>query len=147
MGGAVVHSVRRFRGDVHGVAALVLCLGVLLLLPGAFFYTSTWAGWILALAAASTPWLALAWVLKRIQVVSAKSWTQSCRQARATNGLVVDGSLVVAGGECSVVSEAPAAAFGDGAAAVHRSVEVTECYSATGANGGSTRVQDPSVNL
>ncbi|MFE6039923.1 hypothetical protein [Streptomyces sp. NPDC056452] len=66
VGGAVVHSVRKFRGDVHGVAALVLCLGVLLLLPGAFFYTSTWAGWILALAAASTPWLALTWILKRI---------------------------------------------------------------------------------
>ncbi|MET7869703.1 hypothetical protein [Streptomyces cyaneofuscatus] len=62
-----VHSARRFRGDVHGVAALVLCLGVLLLLPGAFFQTSTWAGWLLALASACTPWLALTWVIKRVQ--------------------------------------------------------------------------------
>ncbi|MFC9125820.1 hypothetical protein ACFT4A_03125 [Streptomyces sp. NPDC057099] len=61
-----VHSARRFRTDVHGPAALVLCLGVALLLPGAFFCTSTWAGWLLALAAASTPWLALTWVLKRM---------------------------------------------------------------------------------
>jgi hypothetical protein len=60
-----IHSARRFRTDVHGPAALVLCLGVALLLPGAFFFTSTWAGWLLALAAASTPWLALTWVLKR----------------------------------------------------------------------------------
>ncbi|KAB2588260.1 hypothetical protein [Streptomyces arboris] len=61
-----VHSARRFRGDVHGVAALVLCLGVLLLLPGAFFQTSTWAGWLLALVSACTPWLALTWVIKRV---------------------------------------------------------------------------------
>ncbi|MGW9306136.1 hypothetical protein ACWHA3_35620 [Streptomyces cyaneofuscatus] len=60
-----VHSARRFRGDVHGMAALVLCLGVLLLLPGAFFQTSTWAGWLLALASACTPWLALTWVIRR----------------------------------------------------------------------------------
>lgn len=66
-GRAEVHAARRFRGDVHGVAALVLCLGVLLLLPGAFFQTSTWAGWLLALAAACTPWLALTWVIKRVQ--------------------------------------------------------------------------------
>ncbi|MGC4909890.1 hypothetical protein ACLQ2J_29745 [Streptomyces cyaneofuscatus] len=66
-GRAEVHAARRFRGDVHGVAALVLCLGVLLLLPGAFFQTSTWAGWLLALAAACTPWLALTWVVKRVQ--------------------------------------------------------------------------------
>ncbi|MFJ3439325.1 hypothetical protein ACIPMU_38120 [Streptomyces cyaneofuscatus] len=62
---AEVHPARRFRGDVHGVAALVLCLGVLLVLPGAFFQTSTWAGWLLALASACTPWQALTWVIKR----------------------------------------------------------------------------------
>jgi hypothetical protein len=61
-----IHSARRFRTDVHGPAALLLCLGVCLLLPGAFFWTPTWAGWLLALTAASTPWLALTWVLKRI---------------------------------------------------------------------------------
>ncbi|OUC95106.1 hypothetical protein CA983_34025 [Streptomyces swartbergensis] len=60
-----IHSVRRFRTDVHGPAALVLCMGVLFLLPGAFFHTSTWAGWLLALVAASTPWLALTWVVQR----------------------------------------------------------------------------------
>lgn len=65
-GRTVVHSARRFRCDLHGVAALVLCSGVLLLLPGAFFQTSTWVGWILAFAAACTPWLALTWVLKRV---------------------------------------------------------------------------------
>ncbi|MFF6908500.1 hypothetical protein ACFY9Q_21520 [Streptomyces sp. NPDC012389] len=65
---AEVHAARGFRGDVHGVATLVLCLGVLLLLPGAFFRTSTWAGWLLALASACTPWLALTWVIKRAQV-------------------------------------------------------------------------------
>lgn len=63
---AEVHAARRFRGDVHGVAALVLCLGVLLLLPGAFFQTPTWAGWLLALVSACTPWLALTWVIKRV---------------------------------------------------------------------------------
>ncbi|MFI7233762.1 hypothetical protein [Streptomyces cyaneofuscatus] len=63
---AGVHAARRLRGEVHGVAALVLCLGVLLLLPGAFFQTPTWAGWLLALAAACTPWLALTWVMKRV---------------------------------------------------------------------------------
>ncbi|MFI2780193.1 hypothetical protein [Streptomyces sp. ALB3] len=63
---AEVHSARRFRVEVHGVAALVLCLGVLLLLPGAFFQTSTWAGWLLAFFAAGTPWLALTWVIKRV---------------------------------------------------------------------------------
>ena len=61
-----IHSARRFSPDVHGGVALILCLGVFLLLPGAFFYTSTWAGWLLALAAASTPWLALKWVLNRM---------------------------------------------------------------------------------
>ncbi|MCX5001424.1 hypothetical protein OHB05_02100 [Streptomyces sp. NBC_00638] len=61
-----IHSARRFSTDVHGAATLVLCLGVSLLLPGQFFYTSTWSGWLLALAAASTPWLALTWVLKRM---------------------------------------------------------------------------------
>lgn len=44
-----VHAARRFRGDVHGVAALLLGLGVILLLPGAFFQTPTWAGWLLSL--------------------------------------------------------------------------------------------------
>ncbi|MFD5202439.1 hypothetical protein ACFWM7_20305 [Streptomyces sp. NPDC058375] len=63
---AGVHRARRFRGDVHGVAVLVLCVGVLLLLPGAFFLTPTWAGWLLSFAAACTPWLALAWVIKRV---------------------------------------------------------------------------------
>ncbi|MET9923124.1 MULTISPECIES: hypothetical protein [unclassified Streptomyces] len=63
---AEVHTARRFRGDVHGVAVLVLCLGVLLLLPGAFFQTSTWAGWLLAFVSACTPWLALAWAIKRV---------------------------------------------------------------------------------
>ncbi|MDN3293887.1 hypothetical protein QWM81_07485 [Streptomyces ficellus] len=60
-----IHTARRFRADVHVPAALILLTGVCLLLPGAFFHTSTWAGWLLALAAATTPWLALAWMLKR----------------------------------------------------------------------------------
>ncbi|WP_405392119.1 hypothetical protein OG596_32410 [Streptomyces sp. NBC_01102] len=65
LGRTGVHAAQRFLGEVHGVAGLVLCLGVLLLLPGAYFHTSTWAGWLLALAAARTPWPALTWVLKR----------------------------------------------------------------------------------
>ncbi|MCZ2525195.1 hypothetical protein [Streptomyces sp. HB2AG] len=60
-----IRSVRRFEPRVHGTVALILSAGVCLLLPGAFFHTSTWAGWLLALAAASTPWLALAWVAKQ----------------------------------------------------------------------------------
>jgi hypothetical protein len=60
-----IDSARRLRADVHGPAAAILLAGVCLLLPGAFFNTSTWAGWLLALAAASTPWLALTWMLKR----------------------------------------------------------------------------------
>ncbi|NED09772.1 hypothetical protein G3I55_50015 [Streptomyces sp. SID6648] len=63
---AGVHAARRFRGDVHGVAALLLGLGVLCLLPGAFFQTPTWAGWLLSFLAACTPWLAMTWAVKRL---------------------------------------------------------------------------------
>jgi hypothetical protein len=57
--------LRAFKPDVHGPAGLILSVGVCLLLPGAFFHTSPWAYWPLALAAATTPWLALAWALRR----------------------------------------------------------------------------------
>ncbi|MFE7385333.1 hypothetical protein ACFU9F_33785 [Streptomyces zhihengii] len=64
---AGVHAARRFRGDVHGVvAALLFGLGVILLLPGAFFQTPTWAGWLLSFLSACTPWLAMTWVMKRL---------------------------------------------------------------------------------
>ncbi|MFF7492064.1 hypothetical protein [Streptomyces rubiginosohelvolus] len=63
---ARVHAARRFRGDVHGVAALLLGLGVLCLLPGTFFQTPTWAGWLLSFLAACTPWLAMTWTVKRL---------------------------------------------------------------------------------
>ncbi|MGW1274148.1 hypothetical protein [Streptomyces sp. NPDC002491] len=69
----IVHTARRFRMDVHGVVAALLTAGVCLLLPGAFFHAPTWAGWLLAVAAASTPWFAELWVRKRLQAPSTSS--------------------------------------------------------------------------
>ncbi|MER5970260.1 hypothetical protein ABT112_11085 [Streptomyces sp. NPDC002055] len=56
--------LRQFRPGVHLPAFGILICGAALLLPLALGFPTTAEGWLLAVGAASTPWLAVAWVKK-----------------------------------------------------------------------------------
>ncbi|WP_327674587.1 hypothetical protein [Kitasatospora sp. NBC_00458] len=57
-----LHRLRRFDPRLHLPAAIPLVVGVALDLVVAFAWPPTWLGWLLALAAASTPVIAARWV-------------------------------------------------------------------------------------
>ncbi|MEV4441715.1 hypothetical protein AB0K09_22430 [Streptomyces sp. NPDC049577] len=61
---AAVRRARRFEPWVHLPAALLLLCGAALVTPLLLGFPSTATGWALAAAAATTPWLALAWVAR-----------------------------------------------------------------------------------
>ncbi|MER7106830.1 hypothetical protein [Streptomyces sp. NPDC000229] len=56
--------LRRFRPIIHVPAFAILICGAALLLPTALGYPSTLHGWLLAVAAAATPWLAVTWIVR-----------------------------------------------------------------------------------
>jgi hypothetical protein len=81
--------------------------------------------------------------------VSAKSWEPELQAGEGDHGLVVDGSLVVTGGEGSVLFESAEAAFDDVAASVGDGVEAAEPFAASEAavdlvDAFGNRAGDPS---